>query len=203
VLCQVIAHGPAFTGMRHFIFVVPPMAALAGIGFDAVLAKLETKNRLLATSAFAAVAIAFIGNATTLVRLHPYEYLFFNPLVSGLEGASRRFDMDYWVNVMPEAVASLETFLGQRERSASMLRSRYSVAVCGERESFENEAKDNPRLIWAEDWEEGDFFIAPTQMNCDHALPGKTIATIERFGVPIGVVKDRRMITRPWLSRNH
>jgi hypothetical protein len=37
-------------------------------------------------------------------------------------------------------------------------------------------------------------------MNCDHSLLGETIATIERFGVPIGVVKDRRGITRPWLS---
>ena len=46
VLCQVIGHGPAFTGMRHFIFVVPPLAALAGIGFDALLTKLETRSRL-------------------------------------------------------------------------------------------------------------------------------------------------------------
>ena len=28
-------------------------------------------------------------------------------------------------------------------------------------------------------------------------MAGETIATIERFGVPIGVVKDRRAITRP------
>jgi len=201
VLCQVIGHGPAFTGMRHFIFVVPPLAALAGIGFDALLTKLEARSRLVAAAALAGVTAAFVSNVVTLVRLHPYEYVFFNPLVSGLEGASRRFDMDYWANVMPEAVASLETFLNQREPGKSVPRSRYSVAVCGERESFENETKENPRLLWAEDWDEADFFIAPTQMNCDHSLPGETIATIERFGVPLGVVKDRRGITRPWLSR--
>lgn len=201
VLCHVIGHGPAFTGMRHFIFVVPPLAALAGIGFDTVLTKLETRSRLMAASALATLAAAFVFSAATLVRLHPYEYLFFNPLVSGLEGASRRFDMDYWVNIMPEAVTSLETFLDQRERNTPFPRSRYSVAVCGERESFENEIKQNPRLLWVDDWDEADFFIAPTQMNCDYALPGETIVTIERFGVPIGVVKDRRNITRPWLSR--
>jgi hypothetical protein len=33
--------------------------------------------------------------------------------------------------------------------------------------------------------------------NCDRALDGKVIATIERLGVPIGVVKDRRAVTRP------
>ena len=201
VVCQVITQGPAFTGMRHFIFVVPPLAVLAGIGFDRVLTRLAAHGRWVAASALAAIGAAFIGNAVTLAQLHPHQYLFFNPLVSGLEGASRRFDMDYWVNVMPEAVTDLKHFLKHRE-TAPIPRSRYSVAICGERSSFENAAKEDPNLLWAEDWGEADFFIAPTQMNCDRALAGETIATIERFGVTIGVVKDRRMITRPWISRN-
>jgi len=202
VLCQVIGHGPAFTGMRHFIFVVPPLAALAGIGFDALLTKFALKGRLLGASAIAGVVGAFVINAVTLIQLHPYEYLFFNPLISGLEGASRRFDMDYWSNIMPEAVDSLEAFLNQREHNTSP-RARYLVGVCGERESFEKEAKDDPRLVWVDEWEEADFFISSTQMDCDRRMAGETVATIERFGVPIGVVKDRRAITRPWLSRNH
>ena len=37
-----------------------------------------------------------------------------------------------------------------------------------------------------------DFFIAPTHMDCDRLVEGKTILSIERLGVPIGVVKDRR-----------
>jgi hypothetical protein len=203
VLCQVIAQGPAFTGMRHFIFVVPPLAALAGIGFHALLAQLETRHRVLAASAFAAVAVAFLANAATLVRLHPYEYVFFNPLISGLEGASRRFDMDYWSNIVPEAVDRLEAFLDQRDRTLSTPRPRYTVGVCAERESFEKEAKDDPRLVWVDEWEEADFFISSTQMNCDLRMAGETIASIERFGVPIGVVKDRRAIVRPGLSRTH
>jgi hypothetical protein len=31
VTCQVVDHGPAFTGLRHFLFVVPLFAVLAGI----------------------------------------------------------------------------------------------------------------------------------------------------------------------------
>jgi hypothetical protein len=34
VACEVIDRGPAFTGLRHFLFVVPVFAALAGIGID-------------------------------------------------------------------------------------------------------------------------------------------------------------------------
>ncbi len=40
-------------------------------------------------------------------------------------------------------------------------------------------------------------------MNCDRALDGAVIATIERLGVPIGVVKDRRALIRPELALHH
>jgi hypothetical protein len=45
-----------------------------------------------------------------------------------------------------------------------------------------------------QDWQQAEFFIAQTHMNCDRALDGKVIASILRLGVPIGVVKDRRDI---------
>lgn len=202
VLCQVIGHGPAFTGLRHFIFVIPALAALAGIGFEALLTRLQLKHHLLAAGALAAVSAAFVGNTITLVRLHPYEYLFFNPLVSGLEGASRRFDMDYWSTIMPEAVKSLEAYLDQRDPKAKKPRPRYVVGFCGEKRSFEKETKKHPEWIWTDEWEDADFFISSTQMDCDKRMAGETIANIQRLGVTIGVVKDRRAIVRSTVSRN-
>ena len=52
----------------------------------------------------------------------------------------------------------------------------------------------NDRLHWTETWEDADFFISPTHMACDTMLDGKVVATVERLGVVIGVVKDRRAI---------
>ena len=46
------------------------------------------------------------------------------------------------------------------------------------------------------EWDESEFFIAPTQMNCDRDLDGDIVATVERFGVPIAYVKDRRTIVK-------
>ena len=40
VVCEVIDRGPAYTGLRHFLFVVPPFAVLAGIGFDWLLGEI-------------------------------------------------------------------------------------------------------------------------------------------------------------------
>jgi len=137
------------------------------------------------------VTTAFAVDASALVQLHPYEYLFYNSIVGGLPGASRRYETDYWVNIMPAAVKDLETYLDATDHKIDPLRSRqFTVGVCGERVSFENEA--DHRLRWTPDWDHADFFIAPTHMNCDEVLRGKVVDTIERLGVPIGVVKDLR-----------
>jgi hypothetical protein len=188
LLAQVVLRGPAFTGMRHFLFVVPPLAVLAGVGFDMLLT-LASRRRALAIAAAAAVLAGFAWTGSMLVRLHPHQYLFFNPLVGGLEGASRRYDTDYWVNIMPEAVDALEQYLTRTEGEEQR---PFTVAVCGERLSFEHEA--DGRLEWTPDWKRADFFIAPTHMNCDRVLKGRTVGTIERLGVPIGVIKDLRGI---------
>lgn len=197
--CQVICHGPAFTGLRHFLFVLPSLAILAGVGFDLAVAAIVARHRSAAAGALAVATAWCLWNAVTLVRLHPYEYLFYNPVIGGLEGASRRYATDYWVNIMPAAVDQLEEYLTRTE-SAGGARTprRYRVAVCGERISFERRAK--PRLLkWIrmQQWEQADFFIAPTHMNCDRILDGKVIVTIQRLGVPIGYVKDRRTLTHP------
>lgn len=190
VVCQVIVHGPAFTGMRHFLFVVPPLAVLAGIGFDALLTFLADRRREFATVAFGVIGVWLAWNASTLARLHPYEYLFYNATVGGLEGALRGNEGDYWVNIMHEAVGELETFVAR----AGLDRSKtYTVAVCGERLPFEKEA--HLPLKFSDNWDTADFFIAPTQMNCDRAMYGKTVVSIERLGVVIGVVKDMRGIS--------
>ena len=198
VLCEVIHRGPAFSGLRHFLFVVPVFAVLAGIGFHWLLMRLEARRYAIARIAYGAIAAALLWNASMLVRLHPYEYLYYNPLVGGLEGASGRYETDYWVNIMPEAVESLEAYVAKLDADRHHPQ-RYSVAVCGERVPFEKEA--GTRLRWSEDWKQAEFYIAPTHMNCDRALDGTVISNITRLGVRIGVVKDRRNLVQPEIAR--
>jgi hypothetical protein len=197
--CQVIGHGPAFTGLRHFLFVIPPLAALAGIGLDNALTALAKRGRLFVSGGLAFVTACCLWNALILIRLHPDEYLFYNAVVGDLSGASRRYDLDYWFNSMPEAINKLEAYLRRSTTSDPNWQAQvYSVAVCGERLSFERTVT-LPQLRWdfMPTWEQSDFFIAPTQMNCDNDLDGKVVATVERLGVVIAYVKDRRALTRP------
>ena len=197
--CQVIGHGPAFTGLRHFLFVLPALATLAGIGLDAVLSALAARSRVAASGGFAIVTACFLWDAVTLARLHPYEYLFYNPAVGGLQGASRRYDLDYWFSSMPEALSQLEAYLRRTTAiDANWPTQVYSVAVCGERLSFEkNVTLPQLHFDFKPRWEQSEFFIAPTHMNCDSDLDGEVIGTVERLGVVISYIKDRRALTRP------
>jgi hypothetical protein len=195
--CQVLFHGPAFTGMRHFLFVLPPLATLAGIGFSEVFDALETRGRRMSRGAAALVGACFLWEGATLVRLHPYENLSYNSLVGGLSGAFRRYDLDYWFNSMPESIRLLEAYLRDAPPELIQPSKIYSVAVCGERLSFDRSVT-LPQLHWdfGSEWDQSDFFVAPTQMNCDRDLDGDIIATVERFRVPIAFVKDRRAIVK-------
>jgi len=196
VACQVIFDGPAFTGLRHFLFVVPMLAALAGIGFDIALSILAARGRLVAASGFAVITACLVWDAVTLARLHPYEDLFYNPVVGGLAGASRRYDLDYWFNSLPEALALLEAYLRRTAAADPNWPGKvYSVAVCGEQLSFEkNVTLPQLRFDFKPTWEQSEFFIAPTHMNCDRDLDGKVVGIVERLGVPIAYVKDRRAL---------
>jgi hypothetical protein len=187
IVCAVVAHGPAFTGMRHYLFVVPPLAVLAGAGFDALLISMERLGSAAVAAALATLGAGFLWNAGQLVQLHPHQYLFYNSIVGGLQGASRRYSTDYWVNIMPEAVNSLDAYV---RKTDGRPRSGYTVGVCGERLSFERAA--GSRFQWTRGWLEADFFIAPTHLDCDRVLQGKIAFTIERLGVVVGVVQDLR-----------
>jgi hypothetical protein len=196
--CQVVLHGPAFTGIRHFLFVLPPLATLAGIGLSEGFDAFARRSPRLASAAFALVCASFVWEGATLVRLHPYENLSYNSMVGGLPGAFRRYDLDYWFNSMPEAIHALEAFVREKVPVESLQPPKiYSVAVCGERPAFDHTIT-LPQLHWdfRSEWDESDFFIAPTHMNCDRDLDGVIVGTVERLGVPIAYVKDRRAIVK-------
>lgn len=196
--CQALIHGPAFSGMRHFLFVLPPLATLAGVGLSDFLDAIAVHSRRMASALLAVVCASFLSEAVMLVRLHPYENLSYNAVVGGLPGAFRRYDLDYWFNSMPEAIRKLEAFVREKTPLDNIKSPTvYSVAVCGERPAFD-QSITLPQLRWdfRSEWTESEFFIAPTHMNCDRDLDGEVVGTVERLGVAIAYVKDRRAIMK-------
>ncbi len=97
VTLAVVRGSTLYDGMRHFLFVVPPLAALAASGWVAAVRWRSGPARVVAVLLLAA------GLAEPVVfaaRNHPNEVVYFTPLAGGPRAAFGRYDMDYWGNCM-------------------------------------------------------------------------------------------------------
>jgi hypothetical protein len=123
--------------------------------------------------------------------LHPNQYIYYNAFVGGVEGAQRKFKMDYWANSYAEAVQGLESFL-ITAYGLDFEDREFTVAVCGPPISADYYFPANFR--YTRQRAQADFFVAFTKDNCDRALPGRPVYRVERMGALLSVVLDRREI---------
>jgi hypothetical protein len=182
-----LATAPAlYNGVRHFSFVLPPLAVLAGIGLDGALRQVRQWR---VVSAFTvALLLAVAGeNLLVMVRLHPYEYVAYNHLTGGWAGAQDRYEGDYWNDSLREAAQLLNRLLRDELGTAP---AGFTVAVCAE--SVQASTYLDPRFRVVRDWASADFYLSAVQTHCDRALAGTVIGDISRQGTPLLVIKDRR-----------
>ncbi|HEV2674011.1 MAG TPA: glycosyltransferase family 39 protein [Aliidongia sp.] len=176
-----------FDGMRHFIFVLPPFAVAAALVADHVIDRLKTfRWRPLLVGL---VSLYGIAHLAIMIELHPDQYVYYNGLVGGVDGAQTLFKTDYWGNSYAEAVKGLTNYL-ETEYGAEFEDHDFTVAVCGPPISADYFFPDN--FVFTDDREKADFFIAFTKDNCNNALPGKEVFRVERMGALLSIVLDRR-----------
>jgi hypothetical protein len=92
-----------YDGYRHFLFILPPVFILGGLSIQAIWERLR-KPWSFALILFVLVVPGVIG----LVRLHPYEYTYYNLLVGETGGAYRRFETDFWLTCYKELMAQVD-----------------------------------------------------------------------------------------------
>jgi Dolichyl-phosphate-mannose-protein mannosyltransferase len=176
-----------FDGMRHFIFVLPPIAVAAALVADRAVTRLSALP--CRAPIYAALSLYGAAHVGTMVMLHPDQYVYYNAFVGGVDGAQRKFKLDYWANSYAEAVHGLEDYL-RHQYGAYFEEREFTVAVCGPPISARYYFPDNFRLLHRQD--RAEFFIAFTKDNCDRSLPGRPVYRVERMGALLSVVLDRR-----------
>lgn len=108
LLSYVLLRRPAmYDGLRHFLFIVPPIFIFSGFVFDFLID--YTASWLYA----GVVLLALLPGIVGILRLHPYEYAYYNSFIGGTNGAFRRYETDYWLTCYQEAVEELEQRLDQ------------------------------------------------------------------------------------------
>ena len=76
-----------YDGWRQLYFIYPPLLLFALFGFFS----LKLKKYLLPL-----MALDLLLVISFMVRAHPLQNIYFNPLVGNLDVAKRNFDLDYW-----------------------------------------------------------------------------------------------------------
>lgn len=85
-----------YDGWRHLLFVYPPMVVLAALAWDKIFE--QSKNSSLRLGVLAAFVCLGFQPLVWMIKNHPHESVYFNPLVGGIDGAQGRYQTDYWGN---------------------------------------------------------------------------------------------------------
>ncbi len=186
-----------FDGMRHFLFVIPPMSIVAAFAFQRLLDWLQPKPWRAAV--FASLALYGAWHATMLARLHPNEYVYYNALIGGTDGAEGLFKLDYWGNSYAEAVRGLTDKL-RNDYGDEFEARTFKVRICGPKAPASYYFPPNFEVT--SENEEADFVIsmsayAPSgiktpESECGTALAGREIYRVERLEALMSLVIDRR-----------
>jgi hypothetical protein len=190
VLYAIIAQPAIYNGIRHFLFIIPPLCVIAAAGVEQLFAAAgKLAGRWLAATVVILLAAGLVKDVATMAMLHPHQYVYYNLLAGGVRGANDRYELDYWSNFTREAIARLTEYVAA-ENGGRLPNRTFLVGICTS--PWQLRAYAPTQFQMTKNWPSADFFISTTNTNCHKGNDGKTIIEVERMGVVLGVVKDRR-----------
>ncbi|HVX91790.1 MAG TPA: glycosyltransferase family 39 protein [Xanthobacteraceae bacterium] len=184
-----VATRPAmYNGIRHFVFLLPALAALAGLAGAIAFQRLGASWRPARASLAGLFALGLALPLKEMAAIHPYEYTYFNVLAGGVPGADRRFMLDYWGLSFKQVSEQLLAALAQRHEAPPGGR-RWRIAVCGPHPPAE--VALGPRFETTWNPKGADFAMTLGEFYCAR-LDAPVLAEIDREGVMYARVYDIR-----------
>jgi hypothetical protein len=109
LVAYVILRRPAmYDGIRHFLFILPPIFIFTGFTFEFLIDYL--KPYWLHAGL---IMLLLLPGVLGIIKLHPYEYAYYNSFIRGTSGAFRQYETDYWLTCYKEAVENLAQSLSE------------------------------------------------------------------------------------------
>ena len=104
LIAYVLIRRPSmYDGLRHFMFIVPPIFIYTGFAFEYIFDKIAL-YWLRASLIFIILLPGVVG----ITQLHPYEYAYYNSFVGGMNKVFRQYETEYWLTCYKEAIEELE-----------------------------------------------------------------------------------------------
>jgi len=184
-----VAERPAmYNGIRHFVFTFPPLAVLGALAAAWIGRRLQRFGVAAVAAGALAVTAGVASPIVEMMRLHPYQYTYYNPLIGGVAGARSRFMIDYWGLSMTQASRGLRSWLAARDEKPPAGRP-WKVAVCGPHPAVEVALGPGFSTIW--DPNGADFAMMLNEFYCAK-LDAPVVLQIVRDGVVYARVYDIR-----------
>ena len=180
----VVNRMPLYDGLRHFLFLVPLLAVLAGVSVSLFLR--SPAGRTAKVAGGAALAAACLATLLDMVRLHPYEAVYFNRLwAGGMKAGIDRYEGDYWCLSYKEGTEWL-----LRRYAGARCREKIRVAgysVLHQTQHYLELTEEGRRLFRAVPLADGHphFVMATTRFRDHLRAPGKPVYTVERIGATL------------------
>jgi hypothetical protein len=184
-----VASRPAmYNGIRHFIFILPPLCVLGGLAGSWLLRWLAERSPVVALAGAAAILIGLLFPLREMIELHPYQYAYFNRIAGGVKAADSRYMLDYWGLSFKQATDELLSVLEERGIETPEGR-RWVVAVCGPIPIANVEL--GPDFLLTGNPKGADFALMLGEFYCSD-IDAPELVKIEREGVVFARVYDIR-----------
>lgn len=177
-----------YNGIRHFVFVIPPMAVLGGVAFAWTMERLRTNHRTSQPVVLATFCFGLALPLAEMIRLHPYQYTHFNHIAGTVRGADDRFMLDYWGLALKQASDELREQLVERQEVPPANR-KWKVAVCGPQRPAQVALGPDFTIGW--DSNAADFAMTLGEFYCK-GLTAPVMVEIKRDDVVFARVYDIR-----------
>jgi len=168
-----------YDGIRHFLFLLPLMAVMAAgalMEFSEQLKPRWPQRPIWILTGLGALLVI-----VQIIRLHPYEYIYFNELTGGLPGAAGKFETDYWGASFKEGV----DWLKQNEIKDQSKTFR----INGSGNSYQIDYDFTNQMLWTDDLKKADYYLSTTRDDKQKLVDAsKVIHIVQREGVPLNYV---------------
>jgi len=189
ILTVIALHSTVYDGIRHFLFVLPPLAILAGVSFASLL-----RSNTKAIIRYGCTAVIFVCTGITamdMIQVHPYQSVYFNRAVAGgLPSASKRFETDYWGSSYKEGAQWV--IHNYRVDTSRKIR----VANCSSVPFLTGHFFEGPdarqRFINVKRHQDPHVFLTTTRFKCHEKARGRVLHVVERQGVPLLYIFELR-----------
>jgi hypothetical protein len=176
LLSFVVTRSPLYDNFRQVFFILPPVFIMAGVVFEKI------KRPVVQT---ALIGLLLIPGIVDGIRLHPYEYIYYNRFIGGVQAAFRKYELDYWGTSYREAA----NYLNQTAPSNASIWAEGPVQILQLYARPDLKIYSTFETARAEHY---DFVVVTIRYNLDlQSYPdARIVHTIERDGSPLTVIKE-------------